>query len=159
MKTKQAGFTLIELLILLVVVGVLGTLVAMTYSGVQAKNNNLTRKSDINIIENRLETYYAENNNSKYPALSELNDVAWRSLHMPTLAAGTVRDPRWSASVAVCTHDGQAIFAASPKADCYSYQVSSATGDACNNSTVVCAHYTLTAKLEGGGSYVQSSLN
>lgn len=160
MRHKSDGFTLIELIALIVVAGVLGTLVALTYSGVQAKNHNLTRKSDINIIESKLEIYYAQNNSSEYPSLVDLNSPAWRAKNMPALAAGTIKDARWSTAAKACVSaSGQPTFASKPTADCYAYQVTSATGMSCNNTTVICAHYTLTALLEGGGTYVQSSLN
>jgi len=160
MRDTSDGFTLLELIVLIVVAGVLGTLVALTYSGVQAKNHNLSRKSDINIIESKLEIYYAQNNSSEYPSLADLNNPTWRTKNMPALASGSIKDPRWSAAAKACTNSsGQPTFASKPTADCYAYQVTSATGMSCNNTTVICVHYTLTALLEGGGTYVQSSLN
>ena len=161
---RSDGFTLIELILLIFVVCVLGTVVALTHSGVQVKSRNNERQIEINILENKLEAYYAENNNSKYPSLAELNNPAWRVKNMPSPPTnGQVSDPSWSSAAKACTvaYNNQKVsaFSGKPAANCYAYEVTSATGEACDNITVACAHYALAATLEGGGKYVQTSLN
>ncbi len=154
--TKQHGFTVIELMVVVVILVILGTLVALTYSGVQAKDRNGTRQTTVQKLQGQLETYYAQT--TKYPTLAQLNSAAWRQQNTK-LAADGLRDPRWNASNKNCTSANQATAASQPATNCYSYQVTSADGSACNNTTVDCAHYTLTAKLEGGDNFVKSSLN
>jgi len=156
---NQQGFTVIELAIVSVLLLILVTLVALTYSGVQAKNRNSERQSAINNLQGQLEAYYAQYN--KYPTLANLNDPAWRAKNTKDLDANILKDPRWSASNKQCTNtiSNAAIAADQPANNCYSYQVTASDAGACNNKKVDCAHYTLTARLEGGDKYVKSSLN
>jgi len=154
---REQGFTLIELLIISVVVGILATLVAMTYSGVQVKNRNANRQANIDTVQSSLETYYAKY--TQYPSLTQMNDAKWRKDNLKELNMGDMRDPRWSISMKDCTINGQAGFSAKPGERCYSYQATQANGSDCNASGDVCTQYTLTAILEGGEKYVKSSLN
>ncbi len=159
LKKQTAGFTVIELAVVVVILGILLTLVALTYNGVQAKNRNNQRQGDINALQTQLETYYAASANGEYPTLVQMNDPAWRATNLPKLTTGIISDPRWSTK-AVCTAAKQPSLSASPAVDCYAYQVTDASGGACNDTTAPCAHYTLTATLEGGQlTYVKSSLN
>ena len=73
----QAGFTTIELLLLLVVIGILGTLVFTSRAGVQQNQRNTERERDIKELRDGLEGYYA--NTNQYPTLAQLNDVNWRA--------------------------------------------------------------------------------
>lgn len=157
-KLRQAGFTLIELLIVSVIVGVLGTLVAMTYSGVQAENRNKERKAAVKQTQGYLETYYAQN--SKYPTMAELADPNWRRANLRDMSGDILRDPSWNDKVTSCTKDEAAVPSERPTEKCYSYQVTTAEGVGCDNTeTALCAQYTLTATLEGGDKFVKSSLN
>ncbi len=154
---KHDGFTLIELLVVIIIIGILLTLVLLTYSGVQAKNRNNQRQTSIDTVQSQLEAYYAEN--SRYPTIANLNDSAWRKANLKNLNASDLQDPSWASSDTECTKDGGSLVISKPATDCYSYQVTSSDGSACNNDAVVCAQYTLTAQLEGGDKYVKSSLN
>jgi prepilin-type N-terminal cleavage/methylation domain-containing protein len=156
-RLTSSGFTIIELLVVLVILCILGSLVALTYSGVQAKNRNAERQADVDVLKGHLEGYYAQTNN--YPKLADLNNASWRAQNMKKLQAKTLQDPRWDTKITDCTADGKAVIAAEPRANCYSYQVTASDGSACDNATVPCAHYTLTAQLEGGEKYVKASLN
>jgi len=155
----QRGFTIIELLIVTVLLLILASIIALTYSGVQSKNRNAERQSTIDTIQGQMEAYYAKYN--KYPTLANLNDANWRSKNTKDLGGDILRDPKWSADNKQCTNtdSGKAIAANQPAEHCYSYQVTSADAGACDNVKTDCAHYTLTAKLEGGDKYVKSSLN
>lgn len=157
LRQRQQGFTLIELLIVSIIVGILATLVAMTYSGVQAKNRNARRQTDIQQIQSQLETYYAQH--SQYPSLTNLSDTKWRAAQMKDLKEDVVSDPSWKDDVQDCTVDGKATFTSQPAEKCYSYQATATDGSPCTDENVVCAQYTLTASLEGGEKYVKSSLN
>lgn len=154
---REQGFTLIELLIISIVVGILATLVAMTYSGVQVKNRNANRQANIDTVQSQLETYYAQY--TKYPSLTELNDAAWRKTNLKELNIGDMRDPRWNKNTKGCTANGQSGFSGKPVEHCYSYQATQADGSQCDTSGDICTQYTLTATLEGGEKYVKSSLN
>ncbi len=154
---REQGFTLIELLIVGVIVCILATLVAMTYSGVQAKNRNANRQTSIDTIQSKLEAYYAQA--SKYPSLAELNDPQWRQNNLNKLAAHDTRDPSWNERITGCTAGDEAIFSSSPVEKCYSYQSTATDGSVCDSLQVVCTQYTLTTILEGGEKYVKSSLN
>jgi prepilin-type N-terminal cleavage/methylation domain-containing protein len=156
MAKREQGFTLIELLIISIIVGVLATLVAMTFSGVQAKNRNANRQASIDVMQSQLETYYAQY--SKYPSLAELNSTTWRKANIKELHDSDVQDPRWNEKVKSCTAQGQPVFATKPTEKCYSYQATTADGSACSVD-ITCTQYTLTAVLEGGEKYVKSSLN
>lgn len=155
--SDEKGFTLIELLIVSIIVGILATLVAMTYSGVQAKNRNTDRQADINTLQGELEAYYAEK--SQYPSLQQINDAQWRKKNMKDLVATAIDDPKWDKDIAGCTTKDQPALAAKPTERCYSYQATTTDGSTCTDIKVVCAQYTLTALLEGGEKYVKSSLN
>jgi len=158
MNKRERGFTLIELLVVSVIVGILATLVAMTYSGVQAKNRNSGRQANINALQSQLETYYAEK--TKYPSLAELNNSEWREQNLKGEPKITVKDPQWNDQTKACTEEkGRPILAAAPAAKCYSYQATTTDGAPCTNTAVVCTQYTLTATFEGGEKYVKTSLN
>ena len=158
MKNKrEQGFTLIELLVVSIIVGILATLVAMTWSGVQAKNRNSNRQANVNSLQSQLETYYAEK--TKYPSITQMNDTNWRAQNLKQIPAFTVTDPQWNNKTTACTSDGKATFATSPTTKCYSYQATTTDGSPCTDANVACTQYTLTATFEGGEKYVKTSLN
>lgn len=154
---RQAGFTLIELLIVTIIVGVLATLVAMTYSGVKAGDRNKERQANIKTLQSYLETYYAEHDN--YPTYDNLADIAWRKANLKDMPADALRDPSWSKEIKDCTAENEAVVSQTPTEKCYSFQVSTSDGSACDNDKAPCAQYTLTATFEGGDKYVKASLN
>jgi prepilin-type N-terminal cleavage/methylation domain-containing protein len=154
---REQGFTLIELLVVSIIVGILATLVAMTYSGVQAKNRNSNRQANVNALQSQLETYYAEK--TKYPSLAELNSQSWRQQNLKNTPAASVADPQWNDKVKACTAAGKVTFAGNPAAKCYSYQATTTDGSPCVAANVDCTQYTLTATFEGGEKYVKTSLN
>jgi prepilin-type N-terminal cleavage/methylation domain-containing protein len=156
-RKHTSGFTIIELLVVVVIIGILSTLVVTTYSGVQAKNRNGSRQVAIDTLQSQLETYYAQY--SRYPTYANLNDAAWRQANLKDLSAKSLEDPHWNTKNAACTTDNKVIIASQPASDCYSYQPIGPDGTSCDNDKVICAQYTLTAMLEGGGKYVKGSLN
>jgi prepilin-type N-terminal cleavage/methylation domain-containing protein len=154
---REQGFTLIELLIVSIIVGILGTLVAMTYSGVQAKNRNSDRQAEINTLQSELETYYAQAN--QYPSIKQLNDATWRNTNLKELSEDDLTDPQWDKGTKGCITNSKPAAAQVPTEKCYSYQATTTDGSTCNDVDIPCAQYTLTAVLEGGEKYVKTSLN
>jgi general secretion pathway protein G len=149
LKRKQGGFTIVELLIVIVVIGILATLVIVTFTGIQQRARNTKRQTDINAIASHIEAYFADN--AKYPTLTDLNSSTFRSANLKGLDPEALKDPKGSAQTLVAT----------PAASSYAYAVTDDSGNACDNSTTDCTKYTLTATYEGqvngSSTYVKKS--
>ncbi len=156
---KQQGFTIVELLIVIVVIGILATLVIVTFSGIQQRARDTQRQTDINAIQGHLEAYYAST--GTYPTLAMLLDGGtastpantFRDKYMKGLPVDALVDPGGTAIAATLAVNG------------YQY-VPQAAGGACPAATgtspdftSTCDSYTLTADLEANGAanYVKSS--
>jgi type II secretory pathway pseudopilin PulG len=122
-------------------------LVITTYSGIQAKARNSKRQTDVQAVQTQLEAYFAQDGH--YPSLPDMNDSSWRSTNMKSLDAGALQDPQGSSATLVT----------SPVAKSYSYAVTNSSGTSCESDDTTCAQYTLTATLEGGGTYAKSNLD
>jgi Tfp pilus assembly protein PilE len=146
-RLGNRGVTVIELLVLLVIVGILGGLVISTHAGITQKENNVSRQRDIDELRDELEAYYSRY--TKYPTLSQINDSGWRANNMKGLSREVLRDPSSSSY----------LLAAKPAKHVYAYTVTAASGKPCNNEKIMCTQYTLTATLQGGGTYVKNNLN
>ncbi len=143
LKHKNKGFTIVELLIVIVVIGILATLVIVTFTGIQQKARNSQRQTDINAIDSHVEAYYAQSGN--YPTFAQLNDATWRAANMKGLDAAALVDPK-----------GNDIANSAATAGTYTYgyvathddgtTACSATGTA---DDTACTKFTLTASLEG----------
>lgn len=147
LKSKQKGFTIVELLIVIVVIGILAALVITTFTGIQKKARDTERTTDIKAMHGQVEAYYAQNGN--YPTLAHMNDSTWRGTNMKGLDAEALKDPKGAAQTLV----GAAA------ANAYSYAVGPADCVDGTDSGTGCATYTLTATLEGGGTFAKSNLN
>jgi type II secretory pathway pseudopilin PulG len=146
-QQRQRGFTTLELVLILVVIGILATLVITTRAGVQQNQRDAERQRDVKELRDGLEGYFAANNH--YPTLAELNDTVWRDSHLKSIESDIYRDPSSS------TKD----LADKPASGIYAYTVSSTSGAPCGTAEAPCAQYTLTATLEGGGTYTKNNLN
>ncbi len=145
---KSKGFTIVELLIVIVVIGILATLVIVTFSGIQQKGRDSQRKTDINAVASHVSAFYADK--GYYPTMADLNNATWRSTNAKGLDAEALKDPKATA----------ATIAATTSATAYGYTASTGTG--CDNTTAssdanACSAFTLTATLEGGGTYQKTS--
>lgn len=143
----QRGFTIIEIFVILVIIGILLSLLFVTHAGISQRERNTERQRDIGELRDEIESYYSQYN--KYPTLSELNDTAWRKSNLKGIDHEILRDPS-SKSYS---------FAAKPTKKIYAYTVTSASGTSCDNKKTDCTQYTLTATLEGGGTFVKNNLN
>jgi type II secretory pathway pseudopilin PulG len=146
-KLDNQGVTVIELLVLVIIICILSALIISTHAGIAEKQRNDTRQQDISEIRDELEVYYTQYN--KYPTLNELNDTTWRAKYIKGLDASVLQDPS--------SHSDTII--SKPAKDVYAYTVTAASGKACDNIKAICTQYTLTATLEGGGTYVKNNLN
>lgn len=70
---KKKGFTLIELLVVVVIIGVLASIGAVSYSTANKKSRDGKRKADIEQIRAALEMYRADADNNRYPTTGNLN--------------------------------------------------------------------------------------
>jgi prepilin-type N-terminal cleavage/methylation domain-containing protein len=146
-KTKQSGFTIVELLIVIVVIGILAALVITTFTGIQQKARDTERTTDIKALHGQVEAYYAQK--GSYPSLTDMNSSSWRGTNMKGLDAEALKDPKGSAQT----------LGASASATQYGYTVTNSSGGSCESDDTTCATYTLTANLEGGGSFSKNNLN
>lgn len=140
LQRKERGFTIVELLIVIVVIGILAALVITTFSGIQKKARDTERTTDIKAIHGQVEAYYAAN--GFYPDLTNITPADLKGLD-----AGALVDPK-----------GGSLQAASD-ASHYGYAPTNDTGAACTTAAKDCTKYTLTATLEGGGTFTKTQLN
>lgn len=70
-KTNQKGFTIIELLVVIVIIGILVALALPQLFAAQARGRDTDRKNDLKNIQQKLETYF--NDNDFYP--SDATDI------------------------------------------------------------------------------------
>lgn len=146
-KADSQGVTVIELLVLVVIIGILSGLIFATHAGIAEKERNAKRQSDVSELRDELEAYYYQKN--KYPTLAQLNDASWRAANMKGLDTTDLTDPSSHSSTLVSL----------PAKDVFAYTVTSPSGKTCNDVKILCTQYTLTATLEGGGTYVKNNLN
>lgn len=149
LSKKQTGFTIVELLIVIVVIGILAALVITTFAGIQKKARDTERTTDIKAIHAQLEAYYAQN--GRYPTNANLDaDATWVKDNLKGLDPEALEDPKGASN----------DLAGAPAANVYSYAELPA---GCDNPALgggtECTSYTLTATLEGGGTYEKKSLN
>lgn len=163
-KARQSGFTIVELLIVIVVIGILAALVITTFSGIQQKARDTERQTDIKALHSQLEAFFAQDGGG-YPAIEDVNDAAWRAIHMKGLDITALCAPGFTDQTACAL--GAAVLdpaAQTAATEVYGYTTKTEAGAACNTGAgTVCAKYTLTANLEGSinGSkiYSKDSLN
>lgn len=57
---KKKGFTLIELLVVIAIIGVLSTILMVSFSGIRERNRDAKRKADLLEIKTALELYRSD---------------------------------------------------------------------------------------------------
>lgn len=150
LKNKTKGFTIVELLIVIVVIGILATLVIVTFTGIQQKARDSKRKTDINALDSHMEAFYASN--GYYPTLADLQNSTFVSTQLKGLDPSALTDPKGGAIAATTSPSNYGYVAAA----------SSTSTATCSNTTAssptnACDSFTLTATLESGGTYSKQS--
>ncbi len=138
-RKKEEGFTIVELLIVIVIIGILATLVIITFTGIQQRARNTKRQTDINAIDSHLEAYNA--NAGFYPTFAQMNNnpANWVSSNLKGLDPNALQDPQGASQTVV----------SAPAAKAYAYQPTDDNGNACDDVTTNCTKFTLTATYEG----------
>ena len=60
LQKRQRGFTIVELLIVIVIIGILATLVIVTFTGTQQRARDTQRKKDLLQIQTGIELYRSD---------------------------------------------------------------------------------------------------
>ena len=152
LKKRSQGFTIVELLIVIVVIGILATLVIVTFSGIQQKARDSQRQTDINALASHIEAYYAQK--GVYPTVGMLNDSAWRTTNVKGLDPEALKDPRATGDD-IADGDGSGT-QYGYKATVGSSACPTETGTS-PNQVSTCDGFKLTATLESGGTYTKQS--
>lgn len=151
LKKRSSGFTIVELLIVIVVIGILATLVIVTFTGIQQKARDSQRQTDVNAMDSHIEAYYAQSGN--YPTLAQLNDATWRSANMKGLDPNALVDPKGSSNPS----------ASAPTVGQYQYAPTHDDGTACSatgqTDDTSCTKFTVAARLENGGTVYSKTSN
>lgn len=146
LKQRQSGFTIVELLIVIVIIGILATLVIVTFSGVQQRARDAERKTDINAVAGQLEAFYASK--GFYPPKVDFESTTFREAGEIRIDTKAFADPSTAA-----TQTFSAGVANSPVGSnlgkVYYYQALNADDTACTVAAAQCAKYTVSANLEG----------
>lgn len=156
LKKKQSGFTIVELLIVIVVIGILATLVIVTFTGIQKKARDSQRQTDINAANSQISAFYTSY--GFYPNRADLLSSSFRSTYLKGLDPESLKDPK-----------GGDIQATSD-ATHYGYSATNSSGGTCATvATTIptdpttppadngCDTYTITATLESGGTFSKNS--
>lgn len=153
LKKRQSGFTIVELLIVIVVIGILATLVIVTFTGIQQKSRNSQRQTDINAVASHVESFYAQW--GFYPGLADIQNSAFVTKYMKGLDPEALKDPKGPTKNigATAAADQYSYVGKTGTTDCTPAAMAT-TGDPVDTS---CDGFVLTAKLEGGSDYVKKS--
>jgi type II secretion system protein G len=93
----KKGFTIIELIVSIVIIGILVTIMIVSYSGIQQRSRDSQRASDVTKIKIALEKYHADK--GQYPAVCSADEVdcpadSLASALVTTYIASIPHDPR-----------------------------------------------------------------
>jgi general secretion pathway protein G len=96
----KKGFTIIELLVVMVVIGILVTIMIVSYTGIQQRSRDSKRDSDVTQIKIALEKYHADK--SQYPSVCPGGDdsdcpVSTLATALSPYLSSIPHDPRYPA--------------------------------------------------------------
>jgi general secretion pathway protein G len=131
LKKRSEGFTIVELLIVIVVIGILATLVIVTFTGIQQKARDTQRKTDVDAVASHVEAFYASEDKGYYPMATNMSDSTWVSTNLKGLDPEALKDP---------------------KGTNYTYTSEGDGGTVCDNNATPCTSFTISATLEADGS-------
>jgi len=140
------GFTIVELLIVVVIIGILASLIIVSYMGLQARARDTERKTDVQAIVKSLELFWTDN--GYYPKASDMSQInaAWIRANLQNLPASAIINPSSPAGTV------NSIKKLGPSTDYMDYgytSLDSAGTTDCN--TDPCPRYTLRYKEESTG--------
>lgn len=154
LKNKK-GFTIVELLIVIVVIGILATLVIVTFTGIQQKGRNTQRQTDIKALNGYVEAFYADF--GFYPTGADMQSEDFREEYMKGLDPEALLDPKQTSGTISATAVGEDVFQYSYVAAGTSCATTASATDG-NPADTGCDSYTLTANMEGGAEpYIKRS--
>lgn len=148
LRSNQRGFTVVELVIVVVFIGVLGTLVVKNFVSVRQKDRDNQRELSIKAIHRQLEAYYAQD--LRYPSLANLNDPAWRTSNIKSLDPDLLKDPQDNTGGTLTSTAGLGH---------YAYIVLPVGCTNASDGSNDCKSYKTIATYEGGGTFEKDSLN
>lgn len=149
----REGFSLIELITVMVVVGVLIAMTALTVTQVQPAARDIERKDDLASIGRRLEQAYAAQDVGApaYPTTTKLlSDINSQSGTVLRLSPDASKAPSMSSSSVVAATSNslsEPKGTGSPVLNEYVYQPLTSTGALCTGSST-CVRFFLYARLE-----------
>ncbi len=144
---KERGFTIVELLIIIITIGLLVGIFFTTFTDIGRKRRNSERQQDVKTIQHAIEDYYSQK--ERYPSLAQINDVNWRSKNIKSLSNDDITDPS----------SKQSALSPAPAAKVYSYAPATTDGAPCDNVTLDCMKYVLTATQEDAEAYAKNNYN
>ncbi|MCA9326901.1 prepilin-type N-terminal cleavage/methylation domain-containing protein [Candidatus Saccharibacteria bacterium] len=153
LKNKSKGFTIVELLIVIVVIGILATLVIVTFTGIQQKARNSQRQTDINAVDSHVEAFYAQY--GFYPTLADLQTSSFQTTYLKGLDPEALVDPK-GGDIQGTTDASHYSYVAGPSGTCTNTTATTITaGEPQDNG---CTDFTLTATIENSTTpYTKSS--
>lgn len=148
-----------ELIIVVAVIGILASIVLVSYSGIQASGRDTQRDSDMLAVKSQLEVFF--NDNGSYPTAltmtnSNASTIAGGSGILQGLSADALVNPLAANST---TNSFAAIATGNPPNDVYWYQSYDSDGNTVCGTTP-CAKFKLMYTKESDGVTVTlSSIN
>ncbi|HEY4964576.1 MAG TPA: hypothetical protein VIH90_07855 [Candidatus Saccharimonadales bacterium] len=138
---KKANNT-IEVFIIIAAIAIIGLFIGLGYNYLHSRSQDNTRKQDLSYIAGLTNSFYSFNH--FYPTLDQINSTAFSAFYPNGIDRQKFKDPSGTKDVLVAV----------PSTEAYAYQVSPA---GCNNTTVMCTSYSLTAIMSNGKNYAVTS--
>jgi prepilin-type N-terminal cleavage/methylation domain-containing protein len=82
-KDIHKAFTVVELLLVIAVIGILASILIVSYNGVQQQAQNVRRLNDIDTVSSAL-ALYAKEHDGSYPATTSNTMANWKSVDVRT---------------------------------------------------------------------------